>query len=154
MDFDGSQLWKRFKWELEGIVDLNYLQLLLFSHLPARKSLKEFVLFWLLSFFFCELLQLQYLCKRFCVLKQWISYALLTVFPNHNQASTPPSFLFLFLRLLTTWRDEISCCPFLNYPGCNRMMLGEEGNGLCLGLEWPSVLTAFFISFSNSDSVC
>lgn len=127
MDLDGSQLWMRFKWELGGNRGSKLSAVVAFLSF-TRSQVTQRVR---IVFFFCELWRLQCLCKRFCVLKRWISNASLTVSPNPNQTTTAPSFL---LCLLTTWRDEISCCSVLNYPGCNRecMRSGEERNGLCV----------------------
>lgn len=91
MDFEGSQLWKRFKWELGGNRGSKLSAIIAFLSFTLSQVTQRVCIVLTFVFFFLWTVTAAILCKRFCVLKQWISNASLTVSPNPNQATTPPS---------------------------------------------------------------
>lgn len=149
---DGSQVWMRFKWELWGNRGSKLSAIVAFlSFTPLASHLKSCIVKICVFFVYCD--SYNACANRFCVLKCWIINASLTASPNPSQTTIPP------FSSSAYWQPGEMRCPAVLFSTVQALAGTAWGQArwggewaLCLGLEWPSVLTALTVSLSDSQS--
>lgn len=142
IDLNGSQLWMRFKWELGGNRGSKLSAIVAFLSF-TRSQVTQRVCIVLIFVFFVNCDSCNACANGFCVLKRWIINASLTVSSNPSQMTIPPSSSSAYwqpgeMRFPAVLSSTVQAVTGNAWGQARR---GGEW-ALCLGLEWPSVLTA------------